>query len=123
MVLIDANAILRVILNDNADMAMETVEFIKQSQVLIRNEILAEIVFVLQKVYKVSKADICKSMASIMETANINAEDKDVALSALKTFKDKNLDFADCLLFAYYSVYGIGVFTFDEGLRRLMITG
>lgn len=120
MVLIDANAILRIILNDNEDMAKEAVEFIRENQVLVRNEVLVEIVYVLQKVYKVDRTDICTSVTATISTSNVNAEHRDVVLFALNTFSSKNLDFVDCLLYAYHFANNDVVFTFDKDLKKLM---
>ena len=66
MVLIDANAIIRIIINDNEEMVKKATEFIDENQVLARNEVLAEVVYVLQKVYKIDKNKICNFLAGLV---------------------------------------------------------
>ncbi|ABP65738.1 hypothetical protein Csac_0084 [Caldicellulosiruptor saccharolyticus DSM 8903] len=56
--LIDANVILRFLLNDIAELNQIAKEIIKNNEVLILNEVVAEIVYVLEKVYKVERKDI-----------------------------------------------------------------
>ena len=58
MLLIDANAILRYVLNDNSDMAGKVHELIKNNKVTIRFEVMAEVVYVLNKVYKLPRNEI-----------------------------------------------------------------
>jgi len=120
MVLIDANAIIRIIVNDNKEMTREATEFISENQALARNEILAEVVYVLQKVYKIDKTAICNFLSSLIDNDIIKTESKDVIKFALDIFGSRSLDFVDCLLYAYHSVNGNEVFTFDKALRKLV---
>ena len=50
--IIDANVILRCILNDNQQLAMQAKSLIENNDCFVPNEVVAEVVFVLQKVYK-----------------------------------------------------------------------
>ena len=118
MVLIDANPIIRIILNDNAEMRNTASEFIKSNTVLIRNEVMAEIAYVLAKVYNIERDAICKCISSIMLTKNITVESQSVMECALDTFKDSTLDFVDCLLYAYHLIDENTIFTFDKKLNN-----
>ncbi|MCL2350294.1 MAG: PIN domain-containing protein [Defluviitaleaceae bacterium] len=120
MVLIDANVMIRIIINDNKDMAQEAAKFISENQVLIRNEVMAEIVYVLQKVYKIDRLEIYKLFRDIIEGAVIKTENHDVVLCAFKAFGEQNLDFVDCLLYAHNSINGNAVFTFDKALKKII---
>ena len=120
MVLIDANAIIRIIINDNKEMARKVTGFISENQVLARNEVLAEIVYVLQKVYKIDKIRICNFLFDLIENDIIKVENKDIIKFALDIFGNRSLDFVDCLLYSYHSVNGNEVFTFDKTLRKLV---
>jgi len=53
MLLIDANAILRYILCDNEKMAVQVEDLLEKRMVNLRNEVLAEVVYVLNKVYSI----------------------------------------------------------------------
>ena len=55
--IIDANVILRCILNDNQQLAMQAKSLIENNDCFVPNEVIAEVVFVLQKVYNVLYAN------------------------------------------------------------------
>jgi len=118
MALIDANAIIRIILNDNEDMRDRAKDFIKSNPVLIRNEVMAEIVYVLTKVYKVSRVAVCQCIFSILRTKNISVESHEIMECAVDTFEESSLDFVDCLLYAYNFINNDNVFTFDKKLNK-----
>ncbi|MCL2081080.1 MAG: PIN domain-containing protein [Oscillospiraceae bacterium] len=120
MLVIDANVILRLILNDNDKMVGEAKAVIRSKQVLIKNEVLAEVIYVLLRVYKISKAEICKSVIKLIDVENVLVESKEIIKCAVDTFESGNLDFVDCLLFAYHSIERREIFTFDKKLKALM---
>ena len=57
MIILDANAVLRYLLNDNAEMASEVEEVIKSGSAYVTIEIIAEVTYVLKGVYSVSRKD------------------------------------------------------------------
>ena len=116
MLLIDANAILRYILCDNAEMAENVEELLDNTIVTIRNEVLAEVVYVLEKVYKLPKDKIHSALVQLLDMENVSIDDKAVVLLALETFMQTKLDFVDTLLYAYHNLKGADIFTFDKGL-------
>jgi predicted nucleic-acid-binding protein len=120
MVIVDANAILRIILNDNNEMVTAVKSLIRQNSVLLRNEVVAEIVYVLAKVYKVNKEMICLSLFNLIQVKNIYFESKDIMKLTLQTFQKNNIDFVDSMLYACSCIDNMEVFTFDEKLKRLI---
>lgn len=52
MKIIDANIILRYLLKDNLELHQKSIDIIENQQLFLPNEIIAEIVYVLEKVYK-----------------------------------------------------------------------
>ena len=58
MVMLDANVILRYILNDNEDMVLEVTEVIKSKNVIVTIEVIAEVIYVLKRIYGVDKREI-----------------------------------------------------------------
>ncbi len=119
-ILFDANAVLRFILNDNEEMANEVEEILQKETVSLSIEVLAEIVYVLEKVYSVSREDISEGLLYFIKNENIQLTVPDIAETALSTFSTKKLDFVDCVLFAYHSNLHYEVFTFDKKLQRLL---
>jgi predicted nucleic-acid-binding protein len=116
MILLDANYILRFLLKDNLEMYETSKECIVNEICIIQNEVLAEVVFVLLKVYQVEKPDIAKSLTDVLKYDNIIMEDKNSIVESLNIFKNKNLDFVDCILCAKSNKYIIK--TFDKKLNQ-----
>jgi predicted nucleic-acid-binding protein len=119
MIVLDTNYILRYLLDDNHEMFLEAKDVIESNACLILNEVVAEVIYVLLGVYKVSKQNISESLYSFMEMENVSMlESKEILFSALKLFESKNLDFVDCYLCALKNKYEIK--SFD---KKLMICG
>jgi len=89
MIRVDTNYIIRYLINDDIEMANIAEIILTSKKVFISNEILAEVVYVLSRVYKIP---------------------------TFKIFKTKNLDFVDCLLCAYSKEDEI--VTFDKKLNK-----
>jgi len=120
MLIIDANAVLRYLLNDNATMAKSVDELISKHKITVRYEVVAEIVYVLEKVYSLPRNEIKDSIKTFLAEPNVEVETKDVLLFALDTYADKKFDFVDCLLYGFNAIYGYEVFTFDNKLNAQM---
>ena len=120
VIIVDTNIILRIILNDNPKMADDALNFISGNDILIKNEVFAEVAYVLFKLYAIEKSEIVKEISKLLKVANIRTESDEIVLLALETFRDSNLDFVDCLLYAYNQVWGYQVFTFDKKLRGML---
>ncbi len=116
MIVLDANYILRFLLKDNEKMYSIAKEVISQNNCIIDNEVLAEVVFVLLKVYKVTKADIREILEKFISFENIVLNDKTTILNALKIFEENNLDFVDAILCAKSKKYMVK--TFDKKLNK-----
>ena len=123
MTLVDANTILRIILNDNEKMVNETKSFIAGNAVLIKNEVMAEIVYVLTKLYKVDRKTTCQCIRAIIETENINVDSTEIIAYALDAFAESNLDFVDCLLCGYNHIRHNDIFTFDKKINSRLKRG
>ena len=116
VVRIDTNYIIRYLINDDEEMAAQAETVLLERDVFIANEILAEVVYVLSGVYKISKSDICEQLSKLLLVSNIFTSDKTILINALAIFQSKNLDFVDCLLCAYSKKDDI--MTFDKKLQR-----
>jgi len=116
MIILDANYILRFLLKDNLEMFEIAKDCIVSNTCLIPNEVLAEVVFVLLKVYHTEKQDIKESLTSILMYDNIVITDKETVIKSLEIFNNKNLDFVDCILCAKSKEYTIK--TFDKKLLK-----
>jgi predicted nucleic-acid-binding protein len=118
MKIVDANIVLRYLLNDVRELADKAALIIENDNVFIPVEIVAEIVYVLEKVYKVDRNDILSSINGLTNYDNICINEQEVVCSALKYFASFKLDFVDCLLLSYHNIKKIQVATFDDKLRK-----
>ena len=119
MIIFDSNAVLRYILQDNLEMADAVEQRIAESDCHIPTEVIAEIVYVLSKVYKVPRDDIKTAIVGVLNIPSISTTHFDVSARALVAFADTKLDFVDCLM-AGYQLNGYDVFTFDKDLKKFI---
>jgi len=115
MIRIDANIVLRFLLADNDEMFEISKEIMKEN-VYLSNEVIAEIIYVLEKVYKYEREIIFDRVYRIMNLKNVFNLDKQFVLRALEIYKTQNLDFVDCLLCSYSEIDEIK--TFDKKLLK-----
>ncbi len=118
MVMLDTNIILRYLLNDNKQMAEEAETVIKTESVFVTAEVIAEIVYVLKKVYGIERNVIKESLIEFL--SEVQSNEMEVIKHGLATYCERNLDFVDCILYAYHTVKGYEVKTFDKKLKQLL---
>ena len=116
--MLDANMILRYLLNDNADMAEKSEKYINAGNVLVTIEVIAEVIYVLKGVYSLERDMIVDTVKEFIEL--VDCQERETLVLALDTYSDYNLDFVDCVLFAYHKVKGVEIATFDKKLLKLL---
>ena len=100
MIFIDSNVILRFILNDDPKLSPKAAKIFRKIEkekttVFLSEVIVAEIVYVLLKVYKLKRKDIKEKLLKIFTLGNISIEDKVILPFAFEIFVSKNVDFED----------------------------
>ncbi len=115
--LIDANYILRYFLNDNAEQNKIATQIIENSYVIILNEVIAEVCYVLEKIYSIPKEEIASLLTKFLEYDNI-LSNYNLLRYTLKIYSENNLDFVDSLLIANNHLYNYEIFTFDKKLNK-----
>jgi predicted nucleic-acid-binding protein len=115
--ILDTNAILRYLLKDNLTQANHVVELLTSNIVTILPEVIAEVVYVLTKVYSYTRKDTSDIILNFL--TGIECESQ-LIISATETYGKENLDFVDCLLLQYSKHKDYKVFTFDEKLKKLL---
>lgn len=113
--LIDANVILRYILNDNEDMCDKAKEIILNGA-FTTPEVIAEVVYVLKGVYHVDRTEIAICITTFLN--EIDIQNKNVIKRALSIYSLKNLDFVDCILIARHQILKDDIFSFDKKLNN-----
>ena len=81
-------------------------------------EVIAEVVYVLKGVYALERDRIAGTLKAFLEL--VDCRQKDVLRAALDAYGEHNLDFVDCVLYAYHKVEGAKIATFDKKLLKLM---
>jgi predicted nucleic-acid-binding protein len=117
MKILDTNAMLRYILRDNQQMADEVESVLSFEECMIPVEVVAEMVYVLSKVYQIERTSVKDSIDLISNIDDYLFEHQKVVLFALVVFASSKLDFVDCLLIGYAKVEGYELFTFDKKLK------
>jgi predicted nucleic-acid-binding protein len=118
MNILDTNAILRFILQDNQEQASFVEEQMLQNKFLIPIEVIAEMVYVLNKVYKVDRESIRQLVCDILYVRNAVIPNMKIIESALQIFAMENLDFVDCILISYAKIEGYKIISFDQKLNK-----
>lgn len=118
MVIFDTNMILRYLLNDNAEMAEKAENYLNQAAVIVTIEVIAEVVYVLKGVYRMERRKISETLKDFL--AITQCRDKEVLALALETYAKENLDFVDCVLYAYHKAEHMEIATFDKKLLKLL---
>lgn len=120
MSMVDANIILRYILDDHEELSPKSAEILEQQAVTLPIEAACEVVYVLQKVYSVDRKTIQQQLTSLVNEALVTMDKPEVFLKALEYYSTSSLDFVDTLLCAYHTVEQQEIFTFDNKLNQFI---
>jgi predicted nucleic-acid-binding protein len=119
---VDANVILRYILEDHEEMSPAAKAIVEAGDIFVTTEVLAEVIYVLAGVYKVNRDDVKKSVKAFILDSDCELVVRAVIEKSLDIYSENSLDFVDCVLAAYASVDGADVETFDRKLQKLIAT-
>lgn len=120
MLYLDTNVILRYLLQDCEQFIAQSKEYIENNKAYIRNEVFAEVVYVLNKTYQVPKNEIANILKELLSLNTIEVDSREVINLALDIFETKNIDFVDSLLCAYSKLLKTNVVSFDKKLNKCM---
>ena len=120
---VDANAILSLLLGGERvhfNRARAFFEPVREgtAAAYIPAAVLAECVYVLTRVYKVTRVDAATKLLSLLDYRGVITESLAVR-QALVLYRDRNVDFVDALVAATARERNWGVFSFDRDLERL----
>ncbi|WP_069133127.1 PIN domain-containing protein [Rhodohalobacter halophilus] len=119
MEIVDANVILRYLLKDHKSHFIKSKEIIDHREIYIPMEVLAEVVYVLEKVYDIPSGRICFALTELLAYQNISTVDKAVSYESLNIYKTENIDFVDALLVSYHRVNHHRIHSFDKKVNKL----
>ena len=115
---LDANIILRYLLNDNAQLAAQAEEMVRSENAAVTIEVMAEVVYVLKGVYQVERQMIAHALLEFLK--EVPATEPEVLKKGLQIYAVHSLDFVDCILYAYQQVMDWEIRTFDRKLQKLL---
>lgn len=119
MEITDANIILRYFLNDHDELSLKAGQILEENPIYLPFEVCAEVVYVLEKVYSISRKDIRNALAILVDYTNVSTNDTFVLKEALKIYETKNIDFVDSILVAYNNASGAVIHSFDKKVIKL----
>ncbi|MDO4545886.1 MAG: PIN domain-containing protein [Bacillota bacterium] len=112
--LIDANVILRYILNDSQQ--SEAAKGVIEKGAYTIPEVIAEVVYVLNGVYHVARDEIAETLCTVLH--EIDIEKFEAMVEALRLYGETNMDFVDCILIARHRILGDDVYSFDKQINK-----
>jgi predicted nucleic-acid-binding protein len=122
--LIDANVVLRYLLQDDDALfkkASTLLERIKvgEEAAIIPESVLAECVYVLLKVYKIDRQIISEKLRGLFAYKGIVNPDKKDLVDSIILFGQTQLSIVDCVACSKAINSGMSLFTFDDDLRNI----
>lgn len=125
--LVDANVILRYLLEDDETLfkrASSLLEKVKvgEEAVVIPESVLAETVYVLQKVYKIERQIIAEKLRELFAYKGIANSDKKDLIDSILLFGQTRLSIVDCIVCSKSINQGLSLITFDDELKSAYTT-
>jgi predicted nucleic-acid-binding protein len=120
MQIADANYLLRYILNDDEEQAREARATLDAAPIAIPVEVIFEVVYVLDGVYRVPRAEIVRQIKDLIDDIGPDIPDSGSVLLALDYYAESKLDFVDCMLAAYCTTNGATLLTTDRKLTKFI---
>ncbi len=125
--LIDANVILRYLLKDDETLfkrASSLLEKVKvgEEAVIIPESVLAESVYVLQKVYEIKREIIAEKLRELFAYKGIANSDKKDLIDSILLFGQTRLSIVDCIVCSKSINQNLSLTTFDDELKKVYIT-
>ena len=129
--IIDANIILRFLMGDvpkQLEGSKKLIKRIEKREETVFLPLLCafETVFTLEKFYQISKEEIEEKLSMLFSLIGLHLPLKSIFLQSLKTYREKNIDFADAFTMAQMKKLSIKeIYSYDkefdgfEGIKRI----
>jgi predicted nucleic-acid-binding protein len=118
---VDTNVLVRHLTGDPPEQAARATRLLSQAgQLLLPDLIVAEVVYVLESVYRVPRPRVAELARAIIAFGAIEVADEPTLLRALEIYELHRLDFADAYLVAEAEISGVNaVASFDKAIERV----
>ena len=116
-VVLDANAILRYLLDDIHEQYAAVQQTIENEDCCSILSVIQEAVYILENYYGAAREDIAAAFGTLADIIRI--EDEDVCRRAFGYYVEiPKIDYVGCILCAYHSEREVDIFTFDQKLNK-----
>lgn len=125
MKFVDTNIFLRYLTNDVPEKADRCEKVFKkavnkQEDLYTTDMVIAEIVWVLESYYELPKREVVAKVEKILNTPNLTCPSKDLMLTALALYSEKNIDFINAYNALILNKEGIrDVYSYDKHYDRI----
>ncbi|UYP68537.1 type II toxin-antitoxin system VapC family toxin [Thalassobacter stenotrophicus] len=124
MIALDTNVLVRFLVQDDPLQAQAATKVIDQltdeAQGFVSREVLIELVWVLERAYRLSRAEIAVAFDGLLAATELEIEDADEVAPALELYRNDGFGFADLMIVAAARRAGAaGMVTFDRKAARL----
>jgi predicted nucleic acid-binding protein len=118
---IDTNVLVRHLTGDPPAQARRATRYLERADhLLLPDLILAEVTYVLESFYEVSRGQIAATLRAILAFPSIRVIDAELLHRAIEVYEIQRLDFADAYLVASAERTGVGVIvSFDRSIDRV----
>lgn len=122
---IDANILLRFLVNDIPEQADACAALFKRveagsEQVILPDLVLADVVWTLEKFYRQPKTKIREVLVPILALKKLMFSSKKTALLALKLYAEKNLDWTDAFVASQMMVKRVdAIYSYDQDFDKV----
>lgn len=122
--LADTNIFLRFFLKDNETFYKKAKNYLtkaknKKIKLIVLPEIIFEIDYVLQGVYKLAKQKRAQLLKVLVETPYLIIESRDVLMATINQYQKVNIDLFDIFLYQTAQVKKAKILSFDKDFRKL----
>ncbi|MFN3994607.1 MAG: PIN domain-containing protein [Tabrizicola flagellatus] len=124
MIAIDTNVLVRFLTQDDPEQGAIARRFLAGLTVdhpgFVAREVLVELVWVLERAYGCSRAEIASALEGVLAAAELEVEASDDVGTVLQAYRDQGFGFADLMIAAAGRQVGAeSLVTFDRKAARL----
>ncbi len=122
---LDTNILVRYFTNDEPEMARAALALMEkiergEERVVTSPIVIFETVFLLERHYKVPKAEIREKVGDVLALRSLHLPEKTLCLQALDLYTEKNIAFADAYHAIWMQARGVtDIYSFDREFDRI----
>ena len=124
MIALDTNVLVRFIVEDDDEQTERATRLIqdavtKNEPLFVSEVVLCEVVWVLARVYKLSKEELVQTLRALLQAREVDIREKDRVRPAVDAFAGGKGDFADYMIREVATAAGCDrIATFDKALLK-----